>query len=51
MNKEFWGGGRRILGILLADFRGKQNDGSVISLWNTLVLYKFVSGLAQVAPL
>lgn len=32
----------RIWGILPADFRGKQNDGSVTSLWNTPVLYKFV---------
>lgn len=39
----------RILGILPADFRGKQSDGSVTSQWSTPVLYKSVRE-AEIGP-
>lgn len=53
MNKEFWGWGKRnrsrILDILLADFRGKHNDGSVLSVEHSCLFLK--QRLVQVAPL
>lgn len=39
----------RILGILPADFKGKQSDGSVTSWWSTPVLYKSVRE-AEIGP-